>query len=368
MNNESANVTSSSKQLQKLRLDFYESGIGETIIITFPSGGLGIVDAHPSKNAGRPAILKLIEGKQIHFVCLTHPHKDHGSDLVPVLEKHTVINSFWHTIYDIPAFVYGIEETVNFPSAVREYASKMNQDWGEFFVDIIGAVVQRDIPRHELRSNQMPEDIDGVEVHCLSPDENVQNSFFKTYRDKLKNTKIKLPDPNLLSAVLALRFGESVVLLGADALKENWTSALRNYHKRGLPKARILKVPHHGARNALDLGKNAKTYLDVCSHQPNAKAVIFAGDAKHPDGDVFDKIRSRADTICLSNGRKSTFVKPNPLNLQLPGASFVYPAPVCNPVVSFELDAHGNVSVIAGAMCQQGCTPQNMSGSTVPPN
>ena len=187
----------------------------------------------------------------------------------------------------------------------------MNQDWGEFFVDILYAVGERNIPRHELRSNLVADEIDGVEIHCLSPDENVQNSFFKIYKEKLKNPKIKLPDPNLLSAVLALRFGESVVLLGADALKENWENVFQNYHKRKLPKSRILKVPHHGARNAIDLRHNAKSYLDVCSHNPKAKAIIFAGDSKHPDDDVFDKIRSRADAICLSNGRNGGIFFPS---------------------------------------------------------
>jgi hypothetical protein len=161
----------------------------------------------------------------------------------------------------------------------------------------------------------------------------------------------------LLSAILALKFGESVVLLGSDALRENWESALKIYHRRNLPKARILKVPHHGARNAIDFGRNAKTYLDVCSNEPKAKAVIFAGDSKHPDDDVFTKIASKTETICLSNGRKSNVGNSNPLGLQLPGATFVYPAPVCNPIVSFELDTDGNVSVQKGSACHTACFP-----------
>lgn len=329
--------------------------MGETIIITFPSGGLGIVDAHPSKFSHRPDILQLVENKGLHFVCLTHPHKDHGLDLVKVLENHQVIDSFWHTIFEVPLFIYTVTQTVNFPSEVQEYASKMNQDWGDFFVDILNAVAQRDITSHGLRSDLAVEVIDGVEIHCLSPDESEQNSFSKAYRNKLQNLKIELPDPNLLSAVLALRFGNSVVLLGADALKRNWESALKLYHKRELPKARIIKIPHHGARNAIDLGHNAKTYLDVCSQQPKAKAVIFAGDAKHPDDDVFKKIQTRSDAICLSNGRKQNFASNNPLNLQLPGSTYINPAIVCNPVVSFELDTDGNVSLIAGQDCKTAC-------------
>src|SRR5437016_6343827 len=107
--NASASATSSSKALPKLRVDFYESGIGETILVTFPSGGLGLIDAHPSSLATRPEILEIIKGKKLHFVCLTHPHADHGEDLVSVLEQHADIEEFWHTIFDVPAFIYGIE-------------------------------------------------------------------------------------------------------------------------------------------------------------------------------------------------------------------------------------------------------------------
>ena len=62
-----------------LQIDFYESGDGETILLTFPNGGMGIVDAIrlpllPTR------LLDLIRGRTVHFVCLTHPHRDHGMD------------------------------------------------------------------------------------------------------------------------------------------------------------------------------------------------------------------------------------------------------------------------------------------------
>jgi hypothetical protein len=84
-----------------------------------------------------------------------------------------------------------------------------------------------------------------------------------------------VPNPNLLSAVLAIRFGQGVILLGGDALKKNWDKALRITDERLLPKAQILKVPHHGARNALNLNKSGVSYLDVCSYQPKAKAFFL---------------------------------------------------------------------------------------------
>ncbi len=347
-----ANETSSSKNLAKLRLDFYESGVGDTIIVTFPSGGLGIVDAHPSRHAHRPGIRQLVTGRKVHFICLTHPHADHGVDLIPVLEEHPEVAEFWSTIFEIPAFIFGVEQTVNFPSPVRQFAAKMNQDYGEFLVDLFGAVVERKISRRVLHSGTRESVIDGVEVHCLGPDESVQNSFFDAYMEKLSDPKVRVPDANSISAILALKFGQSFVLLGADALSKNWESAVKHHRKLNLPKARVLKIPHHGARNSFSLQQGAATYLDLCSHAPKAKAVLFAGDAKHPDRDVYARLCSRAEVFCLSNGTRPSSVEGNPLKLRIPGARAVQPSLVCNPIVSFELDKEGNVTVLAGAGCE----------------
>jgi hypothetical protein len=242
MTSVNASVPSSSRNLAKLRIDFYESGIGDIIIVTFPSGGIGVVDAHPSQHTHRPDIRQLVAGRKLHFVCLTHPHADHGVDLIPVLEQHPEVTEFWSTIFEIPAFIFGVEQTPNFPSPVQQFAAKMNQDWGEFLVDLFGAVIERKIPRSLLRSDLRERVIDGVDVHCLGPDESVQNSFFDAYKKKLTNPEVKVPDPNSISAILALKFGQSVVLLGADALKKSWESAVKQHRKLGLPKARVLKV------------------------------------------------------------------------------------------------------------------------------
>lgn len=334
-----------------LKLDFYESGIGDTILITFPSGGLGIVDAHPSQTSHRPDIQKLVAGKTVLFVCLTHPHADHGVDLIPVLQAHPRVAEFWCTIFELPAFIFGVEQTPNFPSPVQEFAAKMNQDWGAFLIDLFGAVIDRRIPRHILKSNNRERVIDGVEVHCLGPDESVGNSFFDAYKKKLTNPQVEVPDPNTISAILALKFGKGVVLLGADALKRNWDSAVTISKKRKLPKACILKVPHHGAKNAFPSHRNATTYLDICSREPKAKAVLFAGDSKHPDAEVYAKLLHRAEVFCLSNGRRRTS-QVNPLQIQLPGARAASAAPICNPVVSFEVDRNGDVRVLVGNSCE----------------
>lgn len=259
---------------------------------------------------------------------------------------------------EVPAFIYGVEQTVTFPSAVREYAKKMNQEWAGFLSDIYAAVADRHLPHHQLRSDLEPQMLDGVEIHCLGPDETTQQQFTAAYHKKLSDPDVEVPDPNLISAILALRFGDGLILLGSDALKKNWKPAVDRARRRGLPKARILKVPHHGAKNALNLTKKGTSYLDLCATEPRAKAVLFAGDSKHPHLDVFDRLRSRTDTICLSNGRKTNWIPSDPLRLGLLGGQAVQPAPICNPVVSFEMDPAGSVTTIKGFECNSGCFSQ----------
>jgi hypothetical protein len=348
-----------------LKIDFYESGDGETILLTFPSGGMGIVDAHPSPAATRPAILDLIRGRTVHFVCLTHPHQDHGVDLIPVLEQHPDVLAFWHTVSDVDVTVFLQQEAMNYPnypSACREAVERMKKGWAEFLVDLYGAVAEKGIPRHQLRNDLRPEVIDGVEVHVLGPDENMSQRFVKAHGERLRDFKADLPDPNLLSAVLALKYGGVVVLLGADALKENWRTVTRLFFEFKLPKAAILKIPHHGAPNALqtNLRRHEHNYLDICSHEPRAKSVLFAGDAKHPDPGVFRHLLRRTEVICVSNGLKDGAPGANPLNIGIPGARAATLPPVCNPVVSFTITADGTLSQTDG-VCDKDCAAMRVA-------
>lgn len=323
------------------------------------------MDAHPSPSKSRPGILEIIGERALHFVCLTHPHADHGVDLVPLLRAPQKPDQFWHTTSDINPFVYRVGEAVgyaapkavNFPSDLGRWTRKMAEDWANFHIDIFGAVVERDIPQRRLRAGLEPVTIGGVDVHVLSPEEHIHDRFFKYWMKKAGDPRIEPPDRNALSAILALRFGESVVLLGADALQENWKDAAKRYRKHELPKAIVLKVPHHGARNAIDLNPHSTkpTYFDLCRHDADLKchAVLFAGDSRHPDPKVQENLKARTRLFCLSNGTALAPALANPLGIEIEGARAVRRnIPVCSPVVSFEILRTGDVKVLAGVSCE----------------
>lgn len=336
---------------RKLTIDFFESGVGETIRITFPDGGIGIVDAHPSKTGGRPPIEQLVEARKIHFVCLTHPHADHGIDLVPILREHPDIASFWHTLSDVDVFLFAEGGQVpNYRSPIREVVAEFQGRWGRFLTEIYGHVAQRELPYHKLRADLESTEIAGVRIHSLGPEENEQNRFTSAYREIARGQRKTFPDPNALSAILALEYGGSVVLLGADGLKKNWEAATRKYRRLGLSEAAILKVPHHGASNAFEFSKGKHSYLDLCSS--DTIAVLFAGDMDHPEKRVDERLREKTKLACLANGLHSSRVPSNPLGISLPGAIAVaQPVTACQAQISLEIGANGSVSHAVGHTC-----------------
>jgi hypothetical protein len=347
----SENSPQSSKSSANLRLEFFESGDGETILIRFPDGDFGLIDAHPSWENSRPGILELIDGKRLHFVCLTHPHADHGVDLIPVLQRQKDIGEFWHTNPDTSSFIYFCAtQRWNYPSPVRDLVNRLADGWADFLLDLYSSVGA--IPERRFHSRVQPTEIAGVEIWCLGPDEQIANNFVKTYKDRARGHAKWLPNPNLLSAIFALRYGDTVAILGADALKQNWKDAITIHRKHGLPRAVLLKVPHHGASNALELARKRDNYLDLCGKDGTALSVLFAGDADHPDEAVFRELRARTRLICLSNGLKGAVGPANPLRLRMPGARLARPSYICNPQIIVELNAAGVVSVIRGSSCE----------------
>ena len=103
---------------------------------------------------------------------------------------------------------------------------------------------------------------------------------------------------------------------------------------------------------ALNGAVRSVSYLDLCARAPNARAILFAGDADHPDADVYRKLRAQTDLLCLANGLAGAQGEIYPLQINLPGARAARRPRICNPVVSIELDNKGNSTLLAGNNCE----------------
>ncbi len=336
-----------------LKIDFLESGPGETILIRFPNGKVGIVDAHPSPSRTRSPLSKLVKGAPIAFACLSHPHADHGVDLVSLFEdRNCEVNSFWHTLTHVGQFFYGLEEIDIFPGPHREFIREQQKKWADFLIDLYHAVRARGIEVRQLRNDAKDIQVGDVSVSVLSPGQKAQNDFVETYQKRLEKKTKLVPDPNLLSAILAIRHGSSLVLLGSDALRKSWHEAARVFRELDLPKAVVVKVPHHGAKNALCVRpkKHESNYFRLCQTHPKPIAVLFPGDSRHPHPTVHEKLIDKTDlrVVGASGGRLAA----NPLRLHLPEACSAEVPATGASVVSVEISDDGSVTVLEEGMGQ----------------
>jgi hypothetical protein len=324
-----------------LTLDFFESGIGETILLTFPNGKIGIIDAHPSCG-GINRVLQAVSGDELEFVCLTHPHKDHGAGLIEVL-KNWEVKCFWHTTPGVQAWAYSVEEFDSYPSYYKNVVDDFMLETGQFMLEIFGTVAQKCIPTRLLHSQIYPIEIGEVSLHILGPEESEQNHFHNAFHEIAKGKRRHVPSYNSISAIFAIEYGGAVALLGGDGLIKGWNSAAIHYRKRKIPKATVLKVPHHGASNAFNLKKGANTYLDLCAK--NAKGVLFAGDVDHPDARVEQRLNSKIDLSCLINGRRDlerSKSNTNPLGINIPGARLArVPVSPCQDLITIQISNQG---------------------------
>lgn len=338
---------------EMLKLDFYESGMGETILIQMPSGGLGIIDA-AAPSISRPSIGQLVNGRHIHFACLTHPHLDHGEDLVPLLQSGIQIDEFWHTIGHLPSFVFQATEANGYPTNLSELILEQQVHWTDFLVDLYAEVLRRRNAGLIIRVLHGQRDaitIDGVDFYFLGPDEDVIQRLSDITSRQFRGEDLDLPDLNDLSAVIYIKYGNSGVLLCSDAPKKVWVNASAKIARCNLARVQLLKIPHHGSRDALNFrnGPRQRSYLQHCLSDQKTTTILFAGDSKHPNLDVYKKVKEQSKIFCVSNGLKK--ILSNSLNIDPDEGEEVTLAPPCIPHIQVELLDDGTYRTVPSVPC-----------------
>lgn len=338
-----------------ITLEFYESGVGETIIITFPSGGIGIVDACPSPDNNRPTIDELVGDRNVHFICLTHPHHDHAEDIGNAIRASVrgkkPLPEFWHTVPGHLSFFAALKKDLLRDGMLQSAALQFRHQQIKSLLKAFGAFSELELPERELRAGLQPIDIEGVRIHVLSPEQKEVTEFVRSQQGVLEERKKKPRDENRLSAVLGLEYAKNIVILGADALIANWKDVHLRCQAAKLAKAALLKVPHHGAKNALNLlsGRGQVSYLDLLVKAPSScQAVLMCGDTDHPHPLVAAKLSSACETICTGNGKKTVPPSAYGIPIVKTGAKNAH---ICNAIVKYELTTSGVLRCISGARC-----------------
>lgn len=194
----------------RLHVLFFDVGQGDAILVECPSGQQILVDGGPS-----PVALLSNLGSEMPFwdrsldlVVLTHPQEDHITGLVDVLGRYEVDQ------------VLGSGQECDTPTCAA---------WKQL-------IEEKQIPFRRAEQGMRIDLGQGAWLHVLHPPGTL-----------LAGTS---SDVNNNSVVLRLQYGRLSVLLTGDIEQEGEQALLAS----GQPlNSLVLKVPHHGAENALTL-------------------------------------------------------------------------------------------------------------------
>lgn len=233
----------------KLHVIFLDVGQGDAIFIQTPRGQRILVDGGPS-----PTSLLAALGQQMPFwertidlMVLTHPHDDHVSGLIPVLER-----------YKVKAFLDGGQEH---PTPTYTHCLELVQE--------------EDIPYQLARAGMQIQLGEGLQMKVLHP----QSELLSGTGSDVNNNSI----------VLHLVYGPISFLLPGDVEEEAEAVLLSSSEDLA---STILKSPHHGSSTSLN-----PRFLEAVS--PQLAVIQVGADNKfgHPDPTTLAKLEEHSVAV-----------------------------------------------------------------------
>jgi beta-lactamase superfamily II metal-dependent hydrolase len=296
---------------QTLGIHIFNVGQGDSILVEFPDGVWGVVDCKNGSPTGMPSALEFLLEKgvtNLAFVCLSHPHADHYSGIIPILEHFADnVGKLW--MFRLDSIHWCTFLTVKRNAATtparrsrfdqlreifRHYADKLKEDRVEL-----------------LDANVRLPSIGGVEIDCLAPRPRELGAYQSSLaRWAVRPTEYKA-DENQLSVVLRLKYGQSTVILGADARTESWIDIERERARRGEAiVANLVKVSHHGSKE----GYFHPAWASMSRPRITHGAISSGSKYGHPDRGVITALRELQVRLHCTNYAPSC-LKTDKLNL-----------------------------------------------------
>ena len=283
-------------------LTFFSCGRGDTILVCSGCETWGLIDCNLTVSSNtRRRLEEAITAnrvKELQFVCLTHPHKDHFHGMPKLLEEcfgarafHEgggKFKEFWDT---------GVLGTV-WPLMLRGRETGLAAEV-EDLIKLVMPLVHDDQIDYRILNGDRAARVGFGEfyIHCLAPRMNRIERFRHHTVDEIRKSSEKdfvvmKEEVNNLSAVLAFvhKKTHATILLSSDATIDTWEEALQVWHDLTNKKRRFdaVEVSHHGAKPNL----YSDLYADWCVPDTTV-AILSVGpkDPNHPHEDVLRMLR-----------------------------------------------------------------------------
>lgn len=305
-----------------LKLHFLNVENGDCIIIECinePVRTYGVIDCNRTLARPSPARDKLLAlgAKELSFVCLTHPDRDHYSGLFDVLAEYRgKIGAF----YTFPIGLLEQDES-RMRKLAKSYAiaAENGGDDPDYFrkslefIEILRYAHKEFLPdkwqeMHGPYNLLTPPGLSDVNLVCLLPFRRDKGPFFQALASGKWPVESDV-ESNALSVALRVEYKGTSFLLGADAPSNSWLHHWRVWGRdqRTIGSASV-KLPHHGSR--LDCTPEACSYM-FCRGPSEKRGVISANGKSHPQEEVLlwcahQGIRTYCTNRLLSRGSSVT--------------------------------------------------------------
>ncbi|MFC0513111.1 ComEC/Rec2 family competence protein [Mucilaginibacter angelicae] len=268
-----------------MEITFKDVGQGDSILLEWEDDGnrkIGIIDCN--KKDKKNPVAQYIEDseyKEIEFIFLSHPHSDHYSgmvELLNVIEKKGInVLRFAHTLHLLANDYYRYLSRV-------EIDTEALSDLQALF-DKVDLLVRQTVIRKIsfLVEDVQYELMDGVTIKCLSP----SRTEAKIYTDMvdlepIKNKKAASRGANYLSTIFKITTKDKFYLLTSDSEVPTFERLVaedshKNLHRKEMG---VCQLPHHGS------SKNYHSpFWNFVTKGKEPQAVVSAGlneKYKHP--------------------------------------------------------------------------------------
>lgn len=269
-----------------MEVTFKYVGQGDCVIIEWDQEGgkhVGIVDCNQFN--GRNAAVDFLEAgsfKEVDFIILSHPHRDHYSGILPLLryceQKEIKIGLFGHTAGDVAAYLRAVVMSYAERDQLANMFRKVRDLHEQGLVGRRGTVSDLTEPL-ELEP--------GVTLRFVAPSEGDRDEFLKSsYSDDL--SRKAQPNPNLLSTIIIIEAPSWHIVLTSDAEYIVLRRAVKALKKHFKPMV-LGQVPHHGSPE-----NHYREFWRKRMHAPDTPVVVSVGPNRygHPSREVIDDLRS----------------------------------------------------------------------------
>lgn len=239
----------------KLHLVFCNVGQGDAIFIRTPGGKDILIDGGPDD-----LVLDCLSNhmpfwdRTIEVVVLTHPHADHLTGLISVLERYQVIHYFTEKVENRTKVYQRLQDTLALKNVTAKYTFSGDR------IDFPDKTQLLTIwPDKEVINNQELQDVESSEKDSSSL------------------------DVNGFSVISEISFGDFNVLLTGDAgvLIENKIAKI-------VGNVDILKVPHHGSKTGM-----SEYFLEELRPLLAVISVGVKNRYNHPSEEMINLLKSK---------------------------------------------------------------------------